>query len=513
MTTSRQVVKNAFGSYAGQLTSVAVGVLLTPILVHSLGDMQYGIWRLAGSLLAYIGLLELGFATAVAKYTAQYQVTGEADKANRVVSTLFFLHVAVAMIALLVLLLCAPLFPSAFSIPMSQASAAEVVLVIAGMDFALMLAGGVFNAVLVGYQRIDVTNWLSMLWLGVKFVLILVALDMGYGLVAVASIGAATTLLLALSRAYTIRRLNRGFKISPALLNVQVLKDGIFRYSALIFALEVTRLALFNIGNIVVGRFVGVESVTPYDIAGKIGNFILMLTFPLMVVLFPRFAEFEARRDAESSRRTFVSGTKFSIALVVPFSVFIIVMRDQIISMWVGTEFVSRTSTIVAVLVVFYLCYGVFRPAHALLVGTGRLKLYVIASFALVLVSVALSITLVPSYGAVGVALGNTIPIAVVYIGLLLPYVCRMVRLPLLSLGRTCLLPALAVATPLGAALLVLSKHARIGNLLALGVLFVLYTTIYGSVYIAAFSSLEQRLRYAGWLRAVCHRAQTLAQG
>ena len=79
------------------------------------------------------------------------------------------------------------------------------------------------------------------------------------------------------------------------------------------------------------------------------------------------------------TRDLFSAGTKGILALGLPLAVFIVVAREAIILVWVGDEFVAQTSPLLGLLVLFFLGYVVSRPAHALLVGTGRIKWYLLA--------------------------------------------------------------------------------------------------------------------------------------
>jgi O-antigen/teichoic acid export membrane protein len=50
----------------GTFASVALlNFFLSPYIVHHLGNSQYGLWAIIGSVLCYLGLLDLGVRSAV----------------------------------------------------------------------------------------------------------------------------------------------------------------------------------------------------------------------------------------------------------------------------------------------------------------------------------------------------------------------------------------------------------------------------------------------------------------
>ena len=60
MSLTRRLLRNIASNWAGYVVQVAVGFFLTPFVVHSLGETQYGVWTLVVGVTGYYGLLDLG---------------------------------------------------------------------------------------------------------------------------------------------------------------------------------------------------------------------------------------------------------------------------------------------------------------------------------------------------------------------------------------------------------------------------------------------------------------------
>ena len=71
-TTWRRSVWNVLANWASLVVGTVVSLFLSPYIVHTLGDTAYGVWVLVGSLVGYLGLLDLGTRGAVTKYVATY---------------------------------------------------------------------------------------------------------------------------------------------------------------------------------------------------------------------------------------------------------------------------------------------------------------------------------------------------------------------------------------------------------------------------------------------------------
>ena len=89
MSLTRRLIRNIASNWTGYVVQVAVGFFLTPFVVHSLGETQYGIWTLVVGLTGYYGLLDLGVASGMTQYLTRYLAAKDIDNLNRSASTGF----------------------------------------------------------------------------------------------------------------------------------------------------------------------------------------------------------------------------------------------------------------------------------------------------------------------------------------------------------------------------------------------------------------------------------------
>jgi O-antigen/teichoic acid export membrane protein len=64
---------SAVSNYVGQGFELALGFLLTPVVLHFLGRTDYGLWSLVGPVVAYGTLLDFGISSTVTKHIAEYE--------------------------------------------------------------------------------------------------------------------------------------------------------------------------------------------------------------------------------------------------------------------------------------------------------------------------------------------------------------------------------------------------------------------------------------------------------
>ena len=59
------------------LVGIAAGFLFTPICTAKLGQSEYGVYTLAFSMVSYLGVFDLGFGSALIRYSARLRAQGE----------------------------------------------------------------------------------------------------------------------------------------------------------------------------------------------------------------------------------------------------------------------------------------------------------------------------------------------------------------------------------------------------------------------------------------------------
>src|SRR5687767_14498774 len=78
-----------FSNWTSYLVTAAVGFVLAPVIVHSLGDTGYGLWTLVLAMTGYFGLLDLGIRSSVGRFVTRYMALDDERSVNRTVSTAF----------------------------------------------------------------------------------------------------------------------------------------------------------------------------------------------------------------------------------------------------------------------------------------------------------------------------------------------------------------------------------------------------------------------------------------
>ena len=69
-----QIVRNVSSSWFALGIDVIVGILLSPFILHRLGDAAFGIWVLIFSITGYYGLFNLGIRSSIVRYVSKFEI-------------------------------------------------------------------------------------------------------------------------------------------------------------------------------------------------------------------------------------------------------------------------------------------------------------------------------------------------------------------------------------------------------------------------------------------------------
>src|SRR5262245_19765963 len=77
-----------------------INLVLSPFIIHGLGDRAYGAWVLLGSLVGYLALLDLGTRSAVTRYVAADHAAHRHLNAGRIASAALILFCGLGLLAI-----------------------------------------------------------------------------------------------------------------------------------------------------------------------------------------------------------------------------------------------------------------------------------------------------------------------------------------------------------------------------------------------------------------------------
>ena len=441
MTRTALVALNTLSNYIRFAIVFTVFLVLTPFIITTLGEEDYGLWSLAYSLLGFVALLDCGFGTAVVKYVAECKGASDVERRNRIVSTVAVVYVLLAVLAAGGIGVLSLLFNRIFAIPEAQHGKAIAVLWLLALRCVLLnLPLSLFRGALFGEQRIYIINIVQST-AGLLYALMAwLALSHGYGLVALATANLIAMVLEHVAYVVLAFVYVDGLRVSLSLFD-----RGLFKETASfsVFSLIVNAAVFVRLraDPIVVKLFLPLSAVAVYAVALKICEYLLLLVTQFVNTLTPLIAELGGAGDRERIRLVLVNCTKLALAPAVVLATATYVFGEDALVAWVGEEF--RAAGAVFVVLMTAMAFSVPEMMCSnVLAMTGHHRFTAGATVASVCLNVLISVILVRPLGLLGVAFGTLVATVVVDIFVILPHTCRIYGVSLWRYLRVGVIPA-----------------------------------------------------------------------
>jgi O-antigen/teichoic acid export membrane protein len=500
--TLRSVVANWVGLGVNALLSL----FLTPILVHGLGNLYFGMFMLVGSALDSCWLLDFGMRTAMFRFIARYRGSGERHELDRTFVSGVVMACCSAVLILMVDVVAVFLLPRFFAVAPIDRPVFRTLLLLCGGSVAAAFLSQVFGTYLCAFRRFDLYNMNSVSTGILRAVLIIVALRLHGGVLAVAAITLACSLLSLLASALLVRIADPALAFSLRCISRARIRE-LLGFSGNAFLGTIGDQLRFFIDSVVIGRVLGIASITPFVIPGRLMVLFREMGISLASPMAGVMNESAGRKDHEGLRTSFLRATRYCLLLSVFVSLLLLLNGVSLIRLWMGPGFASSYSLMLVLLAGYCLMLGQ-QPSVDLFLVQARHRLRGWWNLGEGAANLGLSIYWGRHYGLLGIALGTAVPMIFVQVFIQPWYALRTVAMPPARyLHEAFLGPGLVAAVVLGiCAVLRPWQHDYSIEWLILSVSW--QSTLFLALAWRLGLTSEERTQLAGHVRQVLFPAQ-----
>ena len=497
--------RNVATNYIVAVVLVAIGFVTTPILTHQLGILRYGVWALIGSLIPFLEILELGFASATIAFVSRHLELEDDEQVARTLNTSFLVLSVLGAVAFAGVVVFAVFLPDIItSIPKSLVGQAQFLLLLLAFDMALSISLDTFGGVLSALQRFDLLNY-SLIGVTVSQAIgWVIVLWLHGGLIALGVVTVVMSMVGQLSRLIMVRRLLPWFRFSFRGFDRSLVKR--FTTASSWYSVGQVADAVLTLSDVlIVGAAAGVRAAAVYAVAQRLAQLPLKVVSPRTGLLFVKAGTLIARDNRAGLRETIDGVVGFVLAMSIPAAVAIGFLAGPAIEAWVGPLYRDAVP-IIGLLVIAAVVQSWAVALKLSINGAGYPKLTAAIFGSEAVIHVGLGIFLAARYGALGMAEAALIGVVLMEGILLLPLAYRWLGDSLahraLRAARTLILPTLvsgAVAWALGRSggwlYVFTDTHGRFVGLVAVAVSGVVVMIVFYAVFVVS-APTDQRQQF-----------------
>lgn len=397
-------------SYANIGLNMAVSLFFTPFLIRSLGDAEYGVYRLIASFGAYLIVLNFGIGTVATRYVARCNALGEGEaKENYLFMTVSLAVLLAAVVALAGWLLhfgIAPLFERGLTA--AQIGLAETLYAFIVATTALSVFRDVFAGVIAGDEHFMAANGLASIGLIVRIATLVGLLLLGFKSVAIVATDLGIVVLITVMEILYVRMLLKE-RLRFHRWDWRDFKDSGTLAGALLLQSIVNQVNM-NVDLIILGAIVTVDvthTLTTYSLALSLFVMYGTLTAAIGKVFAPQAVHMVARDEGPEALTDLVVrvGRYQMMVTGAVIGGFILLGRD-FLAVWVGKSYVA--AYVPALIVMVPMAIPAMQEV-AVAILDAKLK-RMVRSLVLVFMAalnVLVSIVLVQRIGYLGAAIGT----------------------------------------------------------------------------------------------------------
>lgn len=248
-------------SYILMVFEVLSTLLLTPFIIRTLGQSEYGVYKLAAAINAYLLLLDLGVGNAITRYISKYRVENNRDKAGQFlgVATVFYLIVAVLTVIIGMILI--KIFPDVFATGLStqEVVLGQRLLSITMINSAITLGTAAYTNVLIAYEKFTVSKGASIIQIIIRMGLTYFALKIGMGSIGIVTVNLFLTVCC---RGFFVFYVFWKIRLFPKFSGIEIsFVKEIVSYSSLILLQMIATQLNATVDQVLIGSLVSSSAV------------------------------------------------------------------------------------------------------------------------------------------------------------------------------------------------------------------------------------------------------------
>lgn len=326
-------------SYILMIFEVLSTLLLTPFIIRTLGQAEFGVYKLAAAITAYLLLLDLGIGNAITRYIAKFKVENNKEKAEQFLGVATVFYIFISFFAVIVGLLLIFIFPTAFAKGLNEEEIklAQILLGITSINSAVTLATSAYTNVLIAYEQFKISKGANILQIILRIAMTYLALIFGFGSIGLVIINLVTTLFC---RLFFVAYVLFVIKLKPSIKNIEksFIKE-IVVYSGYIFLQMIATQINASVDQILIGSLVASSAgiLAVYSIGTQIVQYYQQIGTAFTGVLMPGIVKMvESKSDIKDITNEMIRiGRLILIVLAFIWASFIVVGKE-FIDLWAG---------------------------------------------------------------------------------------------------------------------------------------------------------------------------------
>lgn len=385
-------------------------------MIRLLGQAEYGLYAMIGSLVAYFSILDMGLGNTIVRYTSRNRAIGNKKVESNLNGMFLILYSIIGLITFIVGFIIYKNVDNIFAsnLTLEELRKAKIMVIVLTINFALSFPLSVFGAIMQAYERFVIVKLVAIIKSLAVPIITLPFLIFGFGSVTMVIIFTILNIsCLLFNVMYCFNKLNVRFYFEN--MEFGLLKE-ILGYSFFIFLNVIVDQIYWNTDQIILGIVAGTIPVAIFAIAMQFINLYKNFSNALASLFLPRISIMEAKKaSSDEFTNIMIKFGRVQYLIMALILTGFILFGYPFIKIWAGENYVIAYYIVLIIMIPLTIPLiqniGISILQAKNLHGF-RSTLYLIIA----IVNIIITIPLAKYYGGIGAAISTAISMMVGHI-------------------------------------------------------------------------------------------------
>ncbi len=476
-----QIKSGAIISYFNIVLNMCISIFFTPFLISSLGDAEYGVYRVIQAFAGQLSIMTLGMATLVTRNIVYFDTQKKQKEKENFLAMALLISVLMAAVTLAV---GAAVYATAGKIFQNSLLPAEIEIAKKLIFFficnmALTVVNDFFAGMLSGHEKFAVSNGIRMARLVLRVITLVVMLSLGFKSVAIVVTDLAlTAFVLLFNIVYGMGHLRE--KIKFHYWDKIMFKSSML-FSGAILLQTVINQVNQNLDSLILGVMTDSKTVALYSVGLVIYTTYNSVSTVICGLFTPAATRLVAGDAGPEKLTDFVSGIgRYQLILVGAVLGGFILFGQEFIVYWLGEAYLPVYAVVLWLIIPTTI--PLIQNAYQAILDAKmkRMSRSLILS-AMAVANVIVSILLIKHMGYIGAAIGTAASILIGHGALMNIYLYKVIKLNVFKMFKDILhglLPCILLSMILGTPLAIFLPDTPLMFIVKLAVYLLLYALL-----------------------------------
>mgnify|MGYP000554690430 FL=1 len=408
-----QLKLGAILSYVNILAGLVVGLGYTPVMIRLLGQSEFGLYSLIGSLVAYLSVLDMGLGNTIVRYVSKNRAVGDKKSESELNGLFLTVYSVIGLITLIVGSILYFNIENMFgsTLSLDQIERAKIMMILLIFNIAISFPLSVFASLMQAYERFVFLRVFNIISVLLKPVIALPFLFMGYGAVTLVVTATIVNIACLLTNVYyCFKYLDIHF--SKGHFEKAFLYE-ISGYAFFIFLNAIMDKIYWGTGQFILGMVSGTIQVAIYAIAMQFMNMYMQFSNAISGVLLPKVTMMVANGATKIElTNLMIKIGRLQYIIIGYILVMFFLIGKEFIYLWAGENYLSAYPMILILMI--GLLIALVQNAGIAILQAMNLNCYRMTAYTIVaVINIFTSVILAKMYGGLGCAISTAVALLI----------------------------------------------------------------------------------------------------